>query len=118
MRKLFSFIIPMFLAFYVNAQQNTILVEAESFTEKGGWVVDPQFVEQMGSPYLLAHGMGIPVKDAETKIAVKTAGKYHIWVRTKNWAPGNWDAPGRFILLIDSKKLERELGKNPGWNWD
>ena len=35
-----------------------ILIEAESFTDKGGWVVDQQFVEQMGSPYLLAHGMG------------------------------------------------------------
>jgi len=27
-----------------------IFVECESFEQKGGWVVDPQFVEQMGSP--------------------------------------------------------------------
>ncbi len=98
--------------------QNSIFIEAESFSEKGGWVVDPQFVEQMGSPYLLAHGMGVPVKDAQTGIEVKTDGKYHVWVRTKNWAPGNWDAPGRFLVLVDGKKLERELGKNPGWNWE
>ena len=26
---------------------NDILVDAFSFTEKGGWVVDPQFIEQM-----------------------------------------------------------------------
>ena len=32
------------------------LVEAEAFAEKGGWGVDSQFMEQMGSPYLLAHG--------------------------------------------------------------
>lgn len=96
----------------------SVFIEAESFTDKGGWVVDPQFVEQMGSPYLLAHGMGKPVKDAETAIKVETAGKYHVWVRTKNWAPGNWDAPGRFLVLVDGKKLERELGKNPGWNWE
>ena len=42
------------------------LVEAESFAAKGGWVVDPQFVDVMGSPYLLAHGMGEPVADAES----------------------------------------------------
>jgi hypothetical protein len=41
-----------------NVSNNEILIEAESFTGKGGWVVDPQFVEQMGSPYLLAHGLG------------------------------------------------------------
>jgi hypothetical protein len=31
-----------------------IRVEAERFAEKGGWVVDPQFVHTMGSPCLLA----------------------------------------------------------------
>jgi hypothetical protein len=98
--------------------QNSIFIEAESFSDKGGWVVDPQFVEQMGSPYLLAHGMGVPVKDAQTGIEIKTDGKYYVWVRTKNWAPGNWDAPGRFLVLVDGKKLEKELGKNPGWNWE
>ena len=112
------FLILLLLAVFAVSKGQSIFIEAESFTEKGGWVVDPQFVEQMGSPYLLAHGMGVPVKDAETKMTVKTAGKYYVWVRTKNWAPGNWDAPGRFILLIDGKKLERELGKNPGWNWE
>ena len=35
----------------------SLLVEAESFTEKGGWVVDQQFMDLMGSPYLLAQKM-------------------------------------------------------------
>lgn len=48
-----------------------VLVEAESFTEKGGWKVDQQFMDQMGSPYLLAHGMGVPVEDACTDIDLK-----------------------------------------------
>jgi len=43
-------------------KKNEVLIEAESFKNKGGWVVDPQFVEQMGSPYLLAHGLGKPVE--------------------------------------------------------
>ena len=47
----------------------TILIEAESFKDLGGWVIDQQFMDYMGSPFLLAHGMGIPVKDAITKIS-------------------------------------------------
>ncbi len=39
----------------------TVLVEAEGFGDLGGWVVDQQFMDQMGSPMLLAHGMGQPV---------------------------------------------------------
>src|SRR4051794_38675828 len=35
-----------------------VLVEAESFADPGGWVLDTQFTHVMGSPYLLAHGMG------------------------------------------------------------
>jgi len=99
-----------------NAQ--SVLVEAESFTNKGGWVVDQQFVEQMGSPYLLAHGMGNPVADASTQISIPKAGKYHVWARSKNWAPGNWEAPGRFYVSIDGKQMINQLGKNTGWNWE
>ena len=43
-----------------------VLIEAESFKEKGGWIIDPQFVDQLDSPYLLAHGLGIPVKNAKS----------------------------------------------------
>ena len=80
-----------------------LLIEAESFDEKGGWLVDPQFVEQMGSSYLLAHGMGKPVYDASTNFRINKKGKYHIWVRTKNWASGDWVAPGRFQLQINER---------------
>ncbi len=118
MYKLFLF--SLMTIFYISGytQKNAVLIEAESFANKGGWVVDPQFVEQMGSPYLLAHGMGIPVKDATTEMKVERPGLYMVWVRTKNWVPGKWDAPGRFNLLIDGKKLERTLGLNPDWNWE
>ena len=95
-----------------------ILVEAESFQEKGGWVVDPQFVEQMGSPYLLAHGMGFPVKNAMTRVKLPEGGEYHVWVRTKNWADGNWEAPGRFRVVIDGMELGTDLGTGSGkWAW-
>ena len=56
--------------FYLNSCSSdkfSVLIEAESFSNTGGWVVDPQFVEQMGSPYHLAHGLGKPVADAVTE---------------------------------------------------
>lgn len=51
-----------------------LLIEAESFSQRGGWVLDQQFMDQMGSPYLMAHGMGIPVVDATAEINIPQAG--------------------------------------------
>jgi len=93
------------------------LIEAESFDVKGGWVVDPQFVEQMGSPYLLAHGLGDPVENASTLIKLRHKGIYNVWARTKNWCPGKWNAPGRFKLLVNGKELKEILGTDEGWKW-
>ncbi|MEM6344086.1 MAG: FAD-dependent oxidoreductase [Bacteroidota bacterium] len=98
--------------------QEDILLEAESFLDKGGWVSDPQFVEQMGSPYLMAHGMGKPVRDAKTEFVLAKTGNYHVWARTKNWAPGPWEAPGQFELHLNGEKLGDKLGLTPGWTWE
>lgn len=95
--------------------QTSYLLEAEAFLEPGGWSVDPQFVQQMGSPYLMAHGMGRPVQDAKTQFKVNNQGSYHVWVRTKDWAPGPWESPGRFIIYIDS--LAYPVIPIPEWNW-
>lgn len=117
MKRFLQLLALVLLSFSTQAQ-NEILVEAESFLDKGGWLVDPQFVEQMGSPYLIAHGMGVPVKDASTKININEKGKYHVWARTKNWVPGNWEAPGRFEISINGKKLKNTLGLTAGWGWE
>jgi hypothetical protein len=108
-----------FLVSFVSCKKDNheLLIEAESFSNKGGWVVDPQFVEQMGSPYLLAHGLGIPVKNAITQIRIPSKGKYYVWARTKNWAPGNWDAPGRFKITINGNELKTVLGTEGEWGW-
>jgi len=95
-----------------------VLIEAESFDDPGGWTVDPQFEQQMGSPYLLAHGIGEPVKNASTKVKFESDGAYHVWVRTKNWVPGDWEAPGRFQLKIDGNTLDKTLGLRSGWGWE
>ncbi len=43
------------------ADAANVFVEAESFASSGGWTLDTQFIEIMGSPNLLAHGLGRPV---------------------------------------------------------
>ncbi|RTE53080.1 FAD-dependent oxidoreductase [Arenibacter aquaticus] len=100
------------------AVSQDMLIEAEGFEDKGGWVVDPQFVEQMGSPYLLAHGMGVPVENAKTRVIFNKDGEYKVWVRTKNWVPGNWEPPGKFQLKINNKVLQSILGQRSGWGWE
>ena len=98
-------------------EKHEVFLEAESFSEKGGWVVDPQFVFQMGSPYLLAHGLGRPVEDAVQEADIPAPGRYHIWLRTMNWAPGEWEAPGRFRVSVDGKELGTDMGTAGGWGW-
>ena len=118
-KKIFPLIIlQILLCSFESMAQKEFLIEAESFLDKGGWVVDPQFVEQMGSSYLMAHGMGVPVKNASTEVVVNSPGKYHVWSRSRNWAPGNWTAPGRFQIQINDKLLENTLGLQAGWNWE
>ena len=51
-----------------------ILIEAEEFSDFGGWVLDSQFDVEMGSPYLLAHGFGTLVQDARTTVEVAVSG--------------------------------------------
>lgn len=99
------------------AGENQVLIEAESFVQRGGWVVDQQFALRMGSPYLLAHGMGKPVANARTAVAFPAKGVYRVWVRTKNWVPGNWEAPGRFKVLINGQALSTVFGTQSGWGW-
>ncbi len=99
---------------------NTVFVEAESFLDKGGWVVDQQFMDQMGSPYLLAHGAGAPVAKATTEINIPADGNYHVWVRTFNWT-SPWsekEGPGKFKIRVGGKTLKAVLGcTGDKWEW-
>ncbi|MBE0534561.1 MAG: FAD-dependent oxidoreductase [Phycisphaerae bacterium] len=84
---------PLFLAvtlcaLSLCATAATVLIEAESLADLGGWVVDTQAIDQVGSPYIMAHGLGAPV------------------------------APGRFHVLIDNKPLPAAFGtQRPDWHW-
>jgi hypothetical protein len=98
-----------------------VLVEAESFEQRGGWKLDTQFIQEMGSPYLLAHGLGRPVADATTQVTLPETGEWHVFVRTKDWV-ARWDAPGapgRFQLIVDGDPLDHVFGtRNADWAWE
>jgi hypothetical protein len=104
------------------AASNThlVLVDAESFIDPGGWVIDQEFSDRMGSAFLLAHGMGTPVADAHTDVAIPEAGTYRVWVRTRDWV-AQWKvpgAPGRFKLVVNGKSLETTFGtEGEAWHW-
>ena len=116
-RPVLTFVFVLCGMFCAKAQ---ILVEAESFSNKGGWVIDQQFMDLMGSPYLLAHGMGTPVEDALTEIHVSKSGTYHVWVRTYNWT-SPWtdkEGPGAFSIKVGDETLNTILGtKGNVWMW-
>ena len=98
-----------------------IFIEAENFDDRGGWVVDQQSIDIIGSSYLMAHGLGVPVQDATTTVQIPQNGNYRVWVRTRNWA-APWapaaDPPGKFMLLFDGKPLPTLFGtEGADWHW-
>ena len=95
-----------------------VLLEASSFDDIGGWKIDTQHYLQMGGNYLLAHGMGKPVEDAETTIDLPALGKWNVWVRNRDWCKGDWQSPGRFQVLVEGKPLEVTMGEGEeSWHW-
>lgn len=117
MRKLFV-ILLLYTFQYTYATE--LFVEAESFENKGGWVLDQQFMDLMGSPYLMAHGIGKKVADASTTIHFPEAGTYQVYVRTYNWtAPWcHGKGPGQFMLKVGDKQLKTILGcEGKEWMW-
>jgi len=101
------------------AAHGACFIETEQFADRGGWAIDSQFIDQMGSSFLLAHGMGRPVADAVTTFDCPAAGTYHVWARTRNWtAPWSEHAAGTFTIKVNGKELPNALGRGSGdWQW-
>lgn len=122
MRRLFFYAILLIGNLFVGCSQadSDILIEAESMDDIGGWVIDQQSMEQMGSPYLMAHGMGRPVADASTNISLEKAGRYRMWVRTRDWTR-RWNkeqSAGVFEVIINGQRVKTSFGTElADWHW-
>ncbi len=113
----------------LTARADEQMIDAESFRDIGGWVIDQQSMDQMGSPYLMAHGLGEAVEDAQTRIQIARGGRHRVWVRTRDWV-GKWKrepfkgpmkasgSPGLFHLMFDSRSLNTVFGEHGSeWHW-
>ena len=93
-------------------------IEAEDFADYGDWRLDTQFVQQMGSAYLIAAGVGRPIADAATEVQVPRAGRYRLWVRAKNWIREH--APGKFAVSVNGVRAAHVFGAadSEAWIWE
>lgn len=109
-----------FVSALIGCRNEELFVEAESFSVKGGWQVDQQFMDMMGSPYLIAHGAGVPVEDASAQVRLPGKGEWHLFVRTFNWVSPWYDGegPGKFKVAVDGDELSETLGAaGSKWMW-
>ncbi|RMG03818.1 MAG: FAD-dependent oxidoreductase [Planctomycetota bacterium] len=100
-------------------ESTTLWLECETFENLGGWTNDAQFVDHMGSPYLLAIGLDGPVADAWTTIDIPRDGTYRLWVRSRDWLPEY--SPGRFQVILGEHTCPRTFGESKrygGWYWE
>ena len=99
------------------AGASVLWMEAEAFDNTGKWSNDSQHVDLMGSPYLLATGVGRPVEDAVTSAKIPSSGKYVLWVRCRDWLPSH--SPGKFSVIVGGKASGVTFGKaeKDDWRW-
>lgn len=98
----------------VYGESTRINVYPQSF-DAGGWGLDVQLMDVIGSPYLIAHGRGIRVVDATAHVSVPATGKWNVFVRTRKWV----DGAGRFKVSVGGKELGHVFGKSQSeWAWE
>ncbi len=98
-------------------QDGFLWIDAEDFADYGQWKLDTQFVQFLGSAYLIAPDLGQPLADAVTEIVVPKAGTYRLWVRAKNWYRPH--SPGQFQVLVGEQKSSIfGQAQTEDWVWE
>lgn len=83
--------------------------------DPGGWKVDVQFMDVMGSAYLLAHGNGIRCLDAKAVANIPESGEWRVYVRSRSWVEG----AGAFKVKVAGKVLDGTFGVTQSeWAWE
>lgn len=83
--------------------------------DPGGWKVDVQFMDVMGSAYLLAHGNGIRCLDAKAVANIPESGEWRVYVRSRSWVEG----AGAFKVKVGGNILDGTFGVTQSeWAWE
>ncbi|MBQ9071403.1 MAG: FAD-dependent oxidoreductase [Clostridia bacterium] len=93
-------------------------IDAVDFDDYGGFILETQFIREMGQPYLMANGVGEAVSPAEASFTVKGGGTYRFFIRTKNWCAEH--NPDGLVLEVDGMKSRHvcsEMRVN-GWYFE
>ena len=117
-------LVVLFCSSCTAAERTFAAVHPQSF--QGGWKLDCQFMDVIGSPCLIAHGMGRPVPDSRAVVELPEPGRWRIAVRAKNWLPEDCqypvtaaDYPGTFRVLVDGRAVGKAFGRGPkAWAWE
>lgn len=99
------------------SKAQTCLIEAEAFQYHGGWRVERD-EQASGKSLLMVTGGGSSAADGITVIALKQAGDYTIWSRTKDFKQ---QAPRTRIsrLVMDNNELEKQgMHGQDGFYWE
>ena len=108
---------PLFGKTAKSGDRKSVLVETAHFANLGGWMLDNQFEPHLGFSYLIAHGLGKPVENAQAEMRFPKAGRYNVWALTKDWCPGEWQAPGQFNIRLGKQTLKETFGTKADWTW-
>lgn len=79
-------------------------------------MLDSQFMDQVGSPFLMAHGLGHPVDDAIAKVAFNERISKHLWIKTRDWVAPH--GPGRFEICVNGVAYGPLGIGNGDWHWE
>jgi hypothetical protein len=93
----------------------TLWIDATEFSDYGGFILETQFVREMGQAYLMANGTGTPVKGATVSFSVNKGGMYRFFIRTKNWCPDH--SPDGLVLEVDGNQSKHICGQMHRRDW-
>lgn len=96
-------------------EMEKLWIDAPEFDTYGGFVLETQFVREMGQAYLMANGVGVPVAPATAKFTVTEGGYYRVYIRTKNWCPEH--TPDGLVVEVDGVRAGRASGEMHVRDW-
>lgn len=82
----------------------SIWIDAAEFDCRGGFILETQFVREMGQAYLMANSVGEAVEPASVTFHTLETGYHRVHIRTKNWLCEH--NPDGLVVEVDGVRAE------------